>query len=70
MPVVDVYLAPLPEDAPLGEVECPERAKEIASVTNEKVKREKYFVWQLLLYALERSFGLRGKKVKLKKLIE
>lgn len=63
LPVVDVYFASLPLDAPIGEVECELRRKEIASISNESVRREKYFAWKLLCYALERSFGLRGKKL-------
>ena len=38
---------------------CDLRQKEIDSVTNEKVKREKYFVWKLFEYALQRSLGLK-----------
>ena len=67
MPIVDVYLAAMPLDAPIGDVECKARREEINSVSNERVKREKYFVWKLLCYALERSFGMRGKKLELKK---
>ena len=63
MPIVDVYIARLPLDEPVGEVECKARREEIAAVSNERVKREKYFVWKLLCYGLERSFGLRGKKL-------
>ncbi len=67
MPIVDVYIAPLPKDAPIGEVECKERRAEIASASNENVRRERYFVWQLLRYALERSFGPRARKMKFTK---
>ncbi len=67
MPVVDVYIAPLPKEAPIGQVECKERRAEIASVSNENVRREKYFVWKLLCYALERSFGPRTRKMKFAK---
>ncbi|MBR5140488.1 MAG: 4'-phosphopantetheinyl transferase superfamily protein, partial [Clostridia bacterium] len=67
IPVVDVYFAQLPANEPIGEVECKARREEIASVSNERVKREKYFVWKLLCYALERSFGIRGKKLDFKK---
>ena len=63
MPIVDVYIAALPADIPIGEVDCKARMEEINSTSNEKVKREKYFVWKLLCYALERSFGMRGKKL-------
>ena len=67
MPVVDVYIAALPENAPIGTVDCKERRNEIETVTNERVKREKYFVWKLLCYALERSFGIRGRKLEFTK---
>ncbi len=67
MPVVHVYIASLPQDEPIGKLECRERMDEIASISNEKVKREKYFVWKLLCYALERSFGKRGNKLSFKK---
>ncbi len=63
IPVVDVYIAALPKDAPIASLNCKARQKEIEAVSNEKVKREKYFVWKLLCYALERSFGLRGEKL-------
>lgn len=63
LPIVDVYIAALPKDAAVGHLPCKARMQEINSVSNERVRREKYFVWQLLCYALERSFGLRGKKL-------
>ena len=63
MPIVDVYIAEIPEDLPIGKVDCSARMEEINSVSNEKVKREKYFVWQLLCYAMGRSFGKRGSKL-------
>lgn len=61
MPIVDVYIAEMPSGEPEGKIECKQRAEEIASV-GESALREKYFVWQLLCYALERSLGIRGKK--------
>ncbi len=63
MPIVDVYIAALPKNGEVGHVACRARMDEISSVSNERVRREKYFVWLLLCYALERSFGLRGKKL-------
>lgn len=59
MPIVDVYIAQLPDrdgDAPLA---CPLRQAQLAEITNQEAKREKYFVWKLLEYALERSLGLK-----------
>ena len=65
-PVLDVYIAPLPEGE-IGEAYPKERAKEIENCQNERVKREKYFVWKLLEYALERSFGKKMKKLSFSK---
>ncbi len=65
--IVDVYIAPLPVDVPIREVECEERQREMDAISNERVKREKYFVWKLLCYALEHSFGLLGEEAKLQK---
>ncbi len=64
LPVADVYLAKLP-DGEIGEaLGCDLRQKEIDSVTNEKVKREKYYVWKLFEYALQRSLGLKAADLK------
>ena len=67
MPIVDVYVTALPDSEPAGEFLCAERNKEIASVGSEKVRREKYFVWKLMLYALERSLGLHEKNTEFTK---
>ena len=56
--LVDVYIAELPVHAPLGEVANATRREEIESAKSEGVKREKYFVWRLLAYALSHSLGL------------
>lgn len=66
MPIVDVYIAPLPA-SPIGILNCRERMEEIENSGNESVKREKYFSWKLLCYALERSLGIRDKELKFKK---
>ena len=67
LPVVDVYLAQLPE----GDVEIPlenkARWEYVAAISNSQVKREKYFVWRLLEYALERSFGAKASKLAFRK---
>ncbi len=61
MPVVDVYLAKLP-DRDVGQpLACPVRQAEVEAITNQQVKREKYYVWKLLEYGLERTFGLKSK---------
>ena len=59
MPVVDVYLAPLPEKD-IGEpLACPVRQADIDAVSNDRVKREKYYVWKLFEYGLMRSLGIK-----------
>ncbi|MBO5789945.1 MAG: lecithin retinol acyltransferase family protein [Clostridia bacterium] len=67
LPVADVYIAALPENASIGDTACKARRAELAAISNEAVKREKYFVWKLLCYALERSFGRRAAKCEFKK---
>ena len=59
MPIVDLYLAAIPEAGEPGEIFPPERRREIESVTNERVRREKYYAWKLLEYGLCRSLGLK-----------
>ena len=56
LPVCDVYLLPLGEETP-GQTGCAWRDEEIGKITQEDVKRQKYAVWKLLGYAVERSFG-------------
>lgn len=67
MPIVDVYTAEIPDILKIGSVFPSERECEIRSVSNERVRKEKYCVWKLLEYALERSLGLKLKKMQLSK---
>ena len=67
LPIADVYIAALPDTEPTAPLSCPEREKEIASVGNAKVRREKYYVFKLLEYALERSFGAKPGSVNIHK---
>lgn len=55
--IVDVYVAPLPKGRGRGILYPPARMKEVDVCTHEQVKRQKYYAWKLLEYALERSFG-------------
>ncbi len=57
-PLVDVYIARLPEATPSSPVLCASRRAEIEGTANERVRREKHYVWQLLCYGLEKSLGL------------
>ena len=63
LPIVDVYVAEIPAEGKLGKVYPRSRQEEIKAVKNEKVKREKYYVWKLLEYGLYRSFGKKIKDV-------
>lgn len=58
LPLVDVYFAVMPEGEPTYPVHCAARRDEIAHTANERVRREKHYVWQLLCYGLTRSLGL------------
>lgn len=60
IPRADVYFAPLPKCDIGAPLYCKARWDYICGITNQDVKREKYFVWKLLEYALERSFGAKG----------
>ena len=64
----DVYIARIPEGEVAYEALYPEsRDKEVSGVRNERVRREKYFVWRLLEHALEASLGLDIKALKIDK---
>ena len=58
-----VYVARIPFVVESEEIFPPERAKEIETCSNEKVRQSKYYVWKLLESALMRSFGLKMKDV-------
>ena len=58
IPVVDVYLASMPDHPMDQPIACDLRRQEIDAVTHPRVKMEKYYVWKLLGYGLNRSFGL------------
>ncbi len=67
MLIVDVYVAEIPSDKKLGKLQTKLRQKEIDSVNNEKVKKEKYYAWKLLEYAIYQSFGKKINEVNFKK---
>lgn len=57
-PLVDVYFAALPTSGEVRRVFPPARDEDIRTTANARVRREKYFVWRLLDFALQQSFGL------------
>lgn len=64
---IDVYTARIPSGEKITRVYPESRQEEIDSVSNSSVKAEKYFVWKLLEYALDKSFGKKISDVSLQK---
>ena len=62
LPVLHVFLAKIPKDAPMPPLSHAERQRELDGISNDRVKKEKYFAWRLLEYALYRSFGKRAEE--------
>lgn len=67
IPVVDVYVARMPAAGPMPPLACALRQKDIDDVSAPDVKRQKYYVWKLLEYGLERSFGLKSRDLTFRK---
>ena len=63
-PIFDIYIARIPEDIILEEVYPQERAAYISIAGLDKVKRERYYVWKLLEFALDSSLGVNMKDIK------
>ena len=61
--MIKLYLAKIP-NIEIKNVFCKERNDEILSCSLLSVKKEKYFVWKLLEFVLEKEFNLDYKKVK------
>lgn len=64
---VYVFVRKLPFDVKNDEIYPPERQAEITSVTDVKLKTQKYYVWKLLEYALKRCCGADVKSAALEK---
>ncbi len=56
--VVDVYIAAI-GSGPVGSVYPPARQERMDASANENQRRQRYFVWKLLEYAVAKSFGLK-----------
>ena len=59
MPIVNVYIAAIPEKTDDTPLYPHTRQAEIDAIKNIRVQNEKRCVWQLLAYALEHSFGFK-----------
>lgn len=65
LPVVNVFVAPIKQLID-GTLYPKERQKQIDSTSHGQTKLERYSVWKLLEYALDRSFGYKIKDLKFK----
>ena len=65
--IIHVYLAGIPENGLIKEVFPPARTEEISLAVNERVKREKYYVWKLLEYAFNDALGIDIQDMAIKK---
>ena len=65
--MIDVYIALLPTQESSVPLFCGERQAEIDSISNERVRREKYYVWKLLEYAIKNSLGADASRLCFKK---
>ena len=63
LPIINVYTACIPSKKISEKLYPKERDEEVRNCTNEEVAKEKYYVWKLLEYALERTFGKKMKKL-------
>lgn len=63
LPIADVYTATIPENDVFSDLYPQKRNDEIQAVSNNLVKREKYYAWKLLEYALNRTFGYKIEKL-------
>lgn len=60
MPILHVYTAKIPDEKLCLDAVYPEQRKnEILECSNQKVRKEKYYAWELLKYALSRTFGYK-----------
>ena len=64
----DIYVARISAGAANYEPLYPEsRENEVSGIKNERVRREKYFVWKLFEHALKNSLGIEIKDLKIEK---
>ena len=66
-PVLNVLVAEIPTDGEVGEVYPELRSKEISLCKNERVRLQKYYVWKLLEYGLQWTFGCKIENVRFEK---
>lgn len=62
----DIYIISIPK-TDIGKVYPEERQVQLDRTTNIQLRRQRYFVWKLLEYALEHSLGYKLKELTLRK---
>lgn len=67
MQLAEIYIRRYPFETENGKIYPAERKKEIKKCKNEDLKREKYYAWKLLEYALDNAKGIDIRKAKLYK---
>ena len=67
MQLAEIYVRPYPFETKNHKIYPAERKKEIKKCRNEDLKREKYYAWKLLEYALDNAKGIDIRKAKLHK---
>lgn len=69
--VAHIYIARIPKaddfSLPSEPIFPPQRQAEIVACTSEKVRREKYFTWRLLLSAIENRLGVDPRQLQFRK---
>ena len=65
IPVLDVYVAVLPESGAIAPVEPPARQRELDEIKNETVKAQRCYAWRVLCAGLQRSLGLDAGRINL-----
>ncbi len=61
--VVDLYITAIP-DTEIGTVYSLARQAQIDATSNKELRRQRYYVWKLLEYALKQSFNLNPNRIR------
>lgn len=69
-PILDVYIAPIPDEVPVVPIACRAREEQIRKTSNPVLAAARRFDWQVLLYAAERSFCLSENDLHFQKSID
>lgn len=67
MPILDVYVSEIPSEIEFLKLFPDSRQQELESISNIQLKKQKYCVWKLFEYALNRSLGLKIQNINLTK---